>query len=81
MKIFVRHGILGSMEDLRKNDIFEAEIVGYSSDGSGVSRINGRAVFVPRTIVGEVWQVKIRPSGARPTANIVFAAAAAPCGT
>ena len=47
------------MEDLRKNDIFEAEIVGYSSDGSGVSRINGRAVFVPRTIVGEVWQVKI----------------------
>ena len=47
------------MEDLRKNDIFEAEIVGYSSDGSGVCRINGRAVFVPRTIVGEVWQVKI----------------------
>lgn len=44
---------------MRKNDIFEAEIVGYSSDGSGVCRINGRAVFVPRTIVGEVWQVKI----------------------
>lgn len=44
---------------MRKNEIFEAEIVGYSSDGSGVCRINGRAVFVPRTIVGEVWQVKI----------------------
>ena len=41
------------MEDLRKNEIYEAEIVGYSSDGSGVCRINGRAVFVPRTIAGE----------------------------
>ena len=50
LKIFVRHGILGSMEDLRKNDIFEAEIVGYSSDGSGVCRINGRAVFVTQLL-------------------------------
>lgn len=47
------------MEDLRKNEIFKAEITGYSSDGSGVARINGRAVFVPRTIIGEVWQIKI----------------------
>lgn len=47
------------MEDLIKNEIYEAEITGYSSDGSGVCRINGRAVFVPRTIVGEIWRVKI----------------------
>ena len=47
------------MDDLRKNEIFEAEITGYSSEGNGVCRINGRAVFVPRTIVGEVWQVRI----------------------
>ncbi|MDO4815023.1 MAG: 23S rRNA (uracil(1939)-C(5))-methyltransferase RlmD [Bacillota bacterium] len=47
------------MEDLIKNEIYEAEISGYSSDGSGVCRIKGRAVFVPRTIVGEVWRVKI----------------------
>ncbi|MCF0138007.1 MAG: TRAM domain-containing protein, partial [Oscillospiraceae bacterium] len=42
-----------------KNEIYEAEITGYSSDGSGVCRIGGRAVFVPRTIVGERWRVKI----------------------
>lgn len=42
-----------------KNEIYEAEITGYSSEGSGVCRIKGRAVFVPRTIVGEVWKVKI----------------------
>lgn len=42
-----------------KNKIYEAEITGYSSDGSGVCRINGRAVFVPRTIAGEVWKVRI----------------------
>ena len=42
-----------------KNRIYEAEITGYSSEGSGVCRICGRAVFVPRTIVGEVWKVKI----------------------
>ncbi len=47
------------MNDLLKNEIYEAEITGYSSDGSGVCRINGRAVFVPRTIAGEKWRVKI----------------------
>ena len=47
------------MEDLIKNEIFEAEITGYSSDGSGVCRINGKAVFVPRTVKGEVWRVRI----------------------
>lgn len=47
------------MKDLIKNEIFEAEIEGYTSEGSGVCRINGRAVFVPRTIKGEVWKVRI----------------------
>lgn len=47
------------MSDLKKNDIFEAKIEGYTSEGSGVCRINGRAVFVPRTIQGEVWKVRI----------------------
>lgn len=59
LKNLLRHDILCCMEDLRKNEIFKAEITGYSSEGNGVCRINGRAVFVPRTIVGEVWQVKI----------------------
>ena len=47
------------MKDLVKNEIYEAEISGYSSEGSGVARIEGRAVFVPRTIVGEVWRIVI----------------------
>lgn len=47
------------MENLKKNEIFEAEIVGYASDGSGVARIGGRAVFVPKTIVGERWKIRI----------------------
>ena len=51
--------ILKFMNDLVKNKIFEAEITGYSSEGAGVCRIGGRAVFVPGTIVGEKWMVKI----------------------
>lgn len=47
------------MEDLKKNEIFTAEICGYASDGSGVARILGRAVFVPGTIEGELWRVRI----------------------
>ena len=47
------------MDELRKNEIFEAEITAYGSDGAGVCRIKGRAVFVPRTIVGENWRVRI----------------------
>lgn len=59
LKKILHHDIFKPMKDLRKNEIFEAEITGYSSEGNGVCRIEGRAVFVPRTIVGEVWQVKI----------------------
>ena len=47
------------MDELKKNEIFEAEITGFSSDGGGVCRIGGRAVFVPRAIPGEVWRVRI----------------------
>ena len=51
--------ILKFMEDLKKNEIFTAEICGYGSDGAGVARILGRAVFVPGTIIGEIWRVRI----------------------
>ena len=47
------------MEKLIKNNIFEVTIEGYSSEGMGVCRIDGRAVFVPRTIVGEQWRIRI----------------------
>ena len=46
-------------KELKKNDIYEAEITGFSSDGGGVCRIEGRAVFVPRTLPGERWRVRI----------------------
>ncbi len=42
-----------------KNEIYTVEIEGMTSEGHGVCRINGRAVFVPYTIVGETWEIKI----------------------
>lgn len=45
--------------ELKKNQIYEADIVSWSSDGGGVCRINGRAVFVPGAIPGERWEVRI----------------------
>ena len=47
------------MEKLIKNDIYTAVIEGYASDGSGVCRIGGRAVFVPGVLQGETCEVKI----------------------
>lgn len=53
-----------NMEQLKKNEIFQVEITAYNSEGSGVARILGRAVFVPRTIVGEKWRIVIVKVGA-----------------
>ena len=44
---------------LKKNQLHTAEITGYTADGAGVCRIEGRAVFVKGTIVGEIWEVRI----------------------
>ena len=38
---------------MKKNDIFDIEITGMTDEGYGIGRINGMAVFVPYTIVGE----------------------------
>lgn len=62
------------MEQLKKNEIFEAEIEAYNSEGSGVARILGRAVFVPRTIVGETWRIVI----VKVTASAVYGRALEP---
>ena len=62
------------MEQLKKNEIFEAEIEAYSSEGSGVARIHGRAVFVPRTIAGERWRIVIT----KVTASAVYGRALEP---
>ncbi len=44
---------------LRKNEVYEAEITGMTTEGSGVARIDGIAVFVPMTAVGDRLRVKI----------------------
>lgn len=44
---------------LKKNEIYEAEITGMTTEGSGVARIDGMAVFVPQTAVGDKLRVKI----------------------
>ena len=57
------------MDGLKKNQIYTARIEGYSSEAYGVCRIGGRAVFVPRVLVGEEWRVRIVKVGA----NAVYA--------
>ena len=42
-----------------KNQVFEAEITGLTSEGSGVCRADGMAVFVPGTAVGDICEIKI----------------------
>lgn len=44
---------------MQKNDVYKMEITGMSSDGNGVGRVDGLAVFVPRTAVGDVVLTKI----------------------
>ena len=47
------------MDSMVKNQKYTAEIESYTSEGYGVCRINGRAVFIPGTIKGEVWEILI----------------------
>lgn len=59
------------MSELKKNQVHIAEIVAYSSEGMGVCRVNGQAVFVPGTIEGEVWEIKL----VKVSSNAVYARA------
>jgi len=47
------------MAELKKNEIHRAVITGYSSEGAGVCRIDGRAVFVKGALAGEEIDVRI----------------------
>ena len=47
------------METLRKNQIIRVTIDAYSSDASGICHVDGLTVFVPGTIVGEKWEIRI----------------------
>ncbi len=44
---------------MNKNDIIELEIIDISSDGSGIGKYDGMAVFVPLTAVGDTVKARI----------------------
>jgi len=44
---------------MTKNEIYETEITGMTAEGSGVCRIDGMAVFVPMTAIGDILKVRI----------------------
>ncbi|MBR3631227.1 MAG: 23S rRNA (uracil(1939)-C(5))-methyltransferase RlmD [Oscillospiraceae bacterium] len=44
---------------MQKNEIYEATITGMTAEGSGVCRVDGMAVFVPMTAIGDRLRVRI----------------------
>ena len=50
---------------MRKNEIYEAEITGITAEGEGICRVEGMAVFVPQTAVGDRLRVRIVKVNAR----------------
>ena len=51
---------------LKENQIYRAVIEGYASDGSGVARIEGMAVFVRGAIRDEVTDIRIEHGATAP---------------
>jgi len=47
------------MTDIRKNTVHTLDITGYTAEGMGVARLEGQVVFVPFTIQGERWKVRL----------------------
>lgn len=45
--------------DLKKNEIYTAEITGMTAEGNGVCRVKDIAVFVPFTAVGDYAEIRI----------------------
>ncbi len=44
---------------LEKGKIYEAQIVDYTSEGQGIAKVEGCAVFIPNAIFGEVCRIRI----------------------
>ena len=44
---------------LTKNQIYETCVTDYTAEGQGVAHIDGCAVFIPNSIAGEVYRVRI----------------------
>ena len=51
--------MIAVMGILSKNQTYTVTIQGYSDRAAGVCRVEGCAVFVPGTIPGEVWEIRI----------------------
>lgn len=47
------------MADWKKNAVHTLDITGYTAEGMGVARLEGRVVFTPYTIQGERWSVRL----------------------
>jgi len=47
------------MADIQKNTVHTLDITGYTAEGMGVARLEGRVVFVPFTVQGERWRVRL----------------------
>ena len=47
------------MAGIRKNTVHTLDITGYTTEGMGVARLEGRVVFVPFTVRGERWRVRL----------------------
>ena len=47
------------MTEWKKNAVHPLRIEGYTAEGMGVARLEGRVVFVPFTIAGERWNVRL----------------------
>ena len=45
--------------NLKKNEIYETTVTGMTTEGSGVGRIKGTAVFITNTAIGDVVRTKI----------------------
>ena len=44
---------------LRKNDIYNVEIYGYTHDGAGIAKIDDAVVFIPGGAAGDKLQIRI----------------------
>lgn len=45
--------------NLKVDEIYETEIIGLENEASGVAKINGMVVFIPKTLVGEKVRIRI----------------------
>ena len=54
-----RRVIAVKADKMKKNDIINLEITALTSEGSGIGRADGMAVFVPFTAVGDVISCRI----------------------